>query len=132
MALKVPVAAVHCVFGGGSMNTEDTSVLVGSNSSASSGIASSSVTLDGGSTTNTEDTSILAGLNSSASSGIASSSVTLCGGAFAGGGGCGGVCLPGGEAGAAGAGPPLSSDVPRSSASRASALNTLEQRPQRT
>src|SRR5258705_3982135 len=119
MALKVPVAAVHCGFGGGSTNTEDTSVLAGSNSSASSGIASSLVTLGSASTTNTEDTSILAGLNSSASSGIASSSVTLCGGAFAGGGVCGGVCLLGGEA--AGAGPTLSSDVPRSSASRASA-----------
>src|SRR5882762_8030647 len=133
MALKVPVAAVHCGFGGGSTNTEDTSVLAGSNSSASSGIASSLVTLGSASMTNTEDTSILAGSNSSASSGIASSSVTLCGGAFAGGGVCEGVCLLGGEAaGAAGAGPTLSSDVPRSSASRASALNTLEQRPQRT
>src|SRR5712664_4073248 len=98
MALKVPVAAVHCGFGGGSTNTEDTSVLLGSNSSASSGIASSSL--------------------------------TLCGGADAGGGVCGGLCSLGGEA--AGAGPTLSSGVPRSSASRASALNTLEQRPQRT
>src|ERR1700686_4521431 len=106
MALKVPVAAVHCGFGGGSTNTEDTSVLLGSNSSASSGIASASVTLGSGSTTNTEDTSILAGSNSSASSGIVSASVTLCGGAFAsagtggdaGGAVCGGVCPPGGEA----------------------------------
>src|ERR1700686_2714523 len=112
MALKVPVAAVHCGFGGGSTNTEDTSVLLGSNSRASSGIASASVTLGSGSTTNTEDTSILAGSNSSASSGIVSASVTLCGGgvAFAGprGGGGGGWVwggrLPAGGRGAGGCG----------------------------
>src|ERR1700687_4767456 len=107
MALKVPVAAVHCGSGSGSTNTEVTSVLLGSNSSASSGIASASVTLCGGA--------------------FASGACTGTG--DAGGGLCGDVCLLGGEAaGAAGAGPTLSSDVPRSSARRASALNTLEQR----
>src|ERR1700730_3122255 len=134
MALKVPVAAVHCGFGGGSTNTEDTSVLAGLNSSAFSGLASSALSLGGASMTNTEDTSVLAGLNSSASSGIASSSLTLGGAAFAAGRGvCGGVGSRGGEAAGAGAaGSTLSSGAARSSASRASALNTLEQRPQRT
>src|SRR5438477_6713882 len=97
MALKVPVAAVHSGFGGGSTNTEATSVVVGSNSSASSGIASSSV--------------------------------TLCGEALGGAGG--GVCE---AAGAGGAVSTLSSysEACPSSVNRASALNTLEQRPQRT
>src|ERR1700732_5494447 len=76
MALKVPLPALPCGFGGGSTNTEDTSVLAGLNPSASSGIPSSSATLGRRSTTNTEDTSMFTGLNSSASSGIASSSVT--------------------------------------------------------
>src|ERR1700730_4865607 len=111
MALKVPVAAVHCGFGGGSTNTEDTSVLLESNSSASSGIASLSVTLCGG----------------------AFASGACAGAGDAGGGFCGGVGSLGGEAaGAAGAGSTLSSELGPSSASRASALNTLEQRPQRT
>ena len=93
MALKVPV--VHCGFGGGSTNTEATSVWVGSNSSASSGIASSSV--------------------------------TLCGGALGGAGD--GICE---AAAAGGAVSTLSSETCPSSVNRASALNTLEQRPQRT
>jgi len=116
MALKVPVAADHCGFGGGSTNTDDTSVLVGSNSSASSGMASASLIPGGG------------GGGGGDGDGAASLARARAR-AEAGGGGVGAGLSSTEGSGALSGGPPSSC---RSSVSRASALNTLEQRPQRT
>src|SRR6185437_3635345 len=103
-ALNLPVAALHC--GSGACSTK------------------------------TLVTSVASGLNSSALSGIESVSARLCGGfrsAAEGAGAAGSGSFGGGKAGCerVGDATPVTV-VPRSSESRASALNTFEQRPQRT
>src|ERR1700757_4502541 len=104
MALKVPVAADHCGFGGGSTNTLDTSVRLGSNSSASSGIESSSLASGGG------------GGGAPASRADSAAAAELAGG----GAGCGlGSCEGGGDRGGMSGAP---ASVSLSSVSRASAL----------
>ena len=111
MALKVPVAADHSGLGAGSTNTDDASVLAGSNSSASSGMASSSLTAGGGGGGGASFSRASPGAEATDVGVLAGLSSTE---------GCVGA-LSGGPSGSW-----------RSSVSRASALNTLEQRPQRT
>src|SRR5205823_1750621 len=111
MALKVPVAADHSGLGAGSTNTDDASVLAGSNSSASSGMASSSLTAGGGGRGGASFSRASPGAEATDVGVLVGLSSTE---------GCVGA-LSGGPSGSW-----------RSSVSRASALNTLEQRPQRT
>src|SRR6185437_521805 len=141
MELKVPVAAVHSGFGGGSTKTWFTSAAAGLNSSASSGMeSSSSVSNEAGGGRDADGAG-----DGGAVGRVYMNDPVACGcregvsvGAFCAGGvgdasGCAGVgCSPVGEAAGSVCEAEAAAAAFRSSDRRASALKTLEQRPQRT